>query len=204
VCSWRTAAGLAIDARLTPATGKAEHEAALAMPADLPGTKPRTLGADKTCDTANLVADCRDLKVTPRAARSSYEYDTRSGTGVRRESRIDRGTTRHPGYASSQEARKMIETPFGDGKQHAGTIREVETDRRAKVAEVFTLAMLGVGPRRLPRLFAAQVGTVGSGQTGEVRPRLRFARKAGESAPREVRKPPAWTRRRRPAWRQES
>jgi len=39
--------GLAVDARLTPATGYAEREAALAMAAALAGARRVTLGADK-------------------------------------------------------------------------------------------------------------------------------------------------------------
>lgn len=154
---------LAVDARVTQAGGKAECEAALAMLADLPGEKPRTVGADKNYDTTDFVADCRERNVTPHVAQNTYEYDTKSGKRVRRHSRIDGRTTRHPGYALSQVARKMIETLFGDGKQHGGTIRQVKLRGRAKVGDVFTLAMLAANLRRLPRLFAASAGLAGSG-----------------------------------------
>jgi len=135
---------LAVDARVTQAGGKAECEAALAMLADLQGAKPSSMSPHM-------------WRRTPTST------TTRSGKRVRRHSRIDGRTTRHPGYALSQVARKMIETLFGDGKQHGGTIRQVKLRGQAKVGDVFTLAMLAVNLRRLPRLLAGRPGLAGSG-----------------------------------------
>jgi DDE family transposase len=154
---------LAVDTRLTLATGTAEHEAALEMLAGLPGTQPKTVGADKNFDTSEFVTACRERNVTPHVAQNTYEYDTKTGKRARRRSRIDGRTTRHPGYALSQVIRKMIETLFGDGKQHGGTIRQVKLRGRDKVSDVFTLAMLAVNLRRLPGLLAAQAAMAGSG-----------------------------------------
>ena len=154
---------LAVDTRLTQASGTAEIEAALGMLGDLPGTQPKTVGADKNFDNGAFVTACRELNVTPHVAQNTYEYNTRTGKRARRRSRIDGRTTRHPGYAVSQVIRKMIETLFGDSKQHGGTIRQVKLRGRAKVSDVFTLAMLAVNLRRLPTLFAAQVPMMGSG-----------------------------------------
>jgi transposase len=154
---------LAVDTRLTLATGSAERDAAIAMLAELPGPQRKTVGADKNYDTANFVANCRELKVTPHVAQNTYEYDTKTGKRVRRESRIDGRTTRHDGYAVSQVARKMIETLFGDGKQHGGTIRQVKLRGLPKVKDVFTLAMLAVNLRRLPGLMGAPAAMAGSG-----------------------------------------
>jgi len=42
-------------------------------------------------------------------------------------------TTKHRGYAVSQVIRKLIETLFGDGKQHGGTIRQVKPRARTKL-----------------------------------------------------------------------
>ena len=154
---------LAVDTRLTLANGTAECEAALAMLGDLPGTQPKTIGADKNYDTEAFVTACRERNVTPHVAQNTYEYVTKTGKQVRRRSRIDGRTTRHPGYAVSQVIRKMIETLFGDGKQHGGTIRQVKLRGLKKVGDVFTLAMLAVNLRRLPKLFAAQAATAGSG-----------------------------------------
>ncbi len=154
---------LAVDTRLTLATGTAEHEAALDMLGSLPGEQRKTVGADKNFDTIAFVAACRDINVTPHVAQNAYAYDTKTGKRAQRKSRIDGRTTRHPGYAVSQVVRKMIETLFGDGKQHGGTIRQVKLRGQGKVSDVFTLAMLAVNLRRLPGLFAAQPAMVESG-----------------------------------------
>jgi transposase len=154
---------LAVDTRLTLATGTAEHEAALDMLGSLPGEQRKTVGADKNFDTTAFVAACRDINVTPHVAQNAYAYATKTGKRVHRKSRIDGRTVRHPGYAVSQVVRKMIETLFGEGKQHGGTIRQVKLRGRRKVSDVFTLAMLAVNLRRLPSLLAAQPAMIGSG-----------------------------------------
>lgn len=153
---------LAVDTRLTQASGTAEHEAALDMLGDLPGEQRKSVGADKNFDTTDFVSACRDLSVTPHVAQNAYAYDTKTGKRAQRKSRIDARTTRHPGYAASQVIRKMIETLFGDAKQHGGTIRQVKLRGRRKVSDVFTLAMLAVNLRRMPSLLAAPA-TMGSG-----------------------------------------
>ena len=147
---------LVVDTRLTLATGRAEREAAIDMLADRPGAQRKTVGADKGYDSEDFVSTCRELNVTPHVAQNTYEYDTKSGKRVKRASRIDARTTRHPGYKLSQVTRKLIETLFGDGKQHGTTIRQVKLRGQRKVSDVFTLAMLAVNLRRLPKLFLAQ------------------------------------------------
>ncbi len=154
---------LAVDTRLTLATGTAEHEAALDMLGSLPGAQRKTVGADKNFDTTAFVTACHENNITPHVAQNAYAYDTKTGKRAQRKSRIDGRTTRHPGYAVSQVVRKMIETLFGDGKQHGGTIRQVKLRSRRKVSDVFTLAMLAVNLRRLPALLAAQSAMAGSG-----------------------------------------
>ncbi len=154
--------GLAVDTRLTRAIGTAEREAALEMLAALPGKQRKTAGVDKAFDTEDFVKGCRALNVTPHVAQNTYEYDTKTGKRAQRESRIDARTTRHDGYRISQVIRKMIETLFGDGKQHGGTIRQVKLRGQPKVSDVFTLSMLAVNLRRLPKLFTAQA-MAGSG-----------------------------------------
>lgn len=154
---------LAVDTRLTQATGTAERTAALDMLAALPGEQRKTVGADKAYDTEDFVVGCRELKVTPHVAQNTYEYDTKTGKRAKRESRIDGRTTRHKGYAISQVTRKLIETLFGDGKQHGGTIRQLKLRGLRKVSDVFTLAMLAVNLRRLPKLFAEGAAMAGTG-----------------------------------------
>ena len=153
---------LAIDTRLTLATGTAERAAALEMLARLAGEQRKTVGADKHYDSEDFVSACRELNVTPHVAQNTYEYDTKTGKRAKRESRIDARTTRHEGYQVSQVIRKLIETLFGDGKQHGATIRQVKLRGLPKVSDVFTLSMLAVNLRRLPKLFTVQA-TMGSG-----------------------------------------
>src|SRR3546814_8616165 len=62
-----------------------------------------TLGADKGYDAHDFVMELRELNVRPHLAQN-----TRG-----RRSAIDRRTTRHPGYATSQRIRKRIEEAFG-------------------------------------------------------------------------------------------
>lgn len=154
--------GLAIDTRLTPAAGNAEREAAREMLAGLPGARRKTVGADKAFDTEDFVSGCREINVTPHVAQNTYAYDTKTGKRATRESRIDARTTRHEGYRVSQVIRKLIETLFGDGKQHGATIRQVKLRGQPKVRDVFALSMLAVNLRRLPKLLAMQA-MAGSG-----------------------------------------
>lgn len=145
---------LAVDTRLEIASGSAEREAAIEMLSVLPGDHRKTVGADKNFDTKGFVAACREISVTPHVARNSFQYRSRTGKQFTRPSAIDERTTRHAGYKLSQVTRKVIETLFGDGKQHAGTIRQVKLRGLNKVKDVFTIAMLAANLRRLPRLMA--------------------------------------------------
>jgi hypothetical protein len=81
---------LAVDTRLSLATGTAERETGLEMVAARPGNHRITLGADKAYDVAGLVADLRQDNVTPHVAQNT----------TNRRSAIDRRTTRHPGMWS--------------------------------------------------------------------------------------------------------
>jgi hypothetical protein len=76
---------LVVDTRTTLATGTAEREAAVAMITAIPRQHRITLGADKAYDTADFVADMRDLGATPHV--------TQNDKG--RCSAIDGRTTRH-------------------------------------------------------------------------------------------------------------
>lgn len=136
--------GLVVDQRLTQASGTAEREAAIEMLSVQPSRTRKTVGADKGYDTADFVADCRAIGVTPHVAQNVRH----------RASAIDARTTRHPGYAVSQIIRKLIETIFGDGKPH-GTLRQLKLRGLERAELVFALTMTAVNLRRLPNLFAA-------------------------------------------------
>jgi transposase len=96
--------GVIVDTAVTSATGTAERDAALAMLGELPLTARRiTVGGDKNFDAAAWVGAVRRMGITPHVAQN------RNG----RRSAIDDRTTRHPGYAVSQQRRKLVEQPFG-------------------------------------------------------------------------------------------
>ena len=79
--------GLLIEFAVEPADGYAERKSARAMlETALPGSRRITLGADKGYDTAEFVAACRALKVTPHLARN----ESRAGGSA-----LDRRTARH-------------------------------------------------------------------------------------------------------------
>jgi len=137
--------GLIVAATLTKATGSAERQAAEQMIVrHSPGARRITLGADKGYDAAAFVADMRALNVTPHIAQNV------SG----RRSAIDARTTRHPGYAVSQQKRKRIEEPFGWGKTIGGLARPMLRGV-PKLGFKFTLTMAGYNLIRLPKLIEA-------------------------------------------------
>jgi IS5 family transposase len=97
--------GLLVDFQIVEANGTAERRTAIAMvDQNLPGASRITVGADKAYDTADFVATCRALNVTPHVAAN----DRRPGGSA-----LDRRTLRHPGYAISQKKRKRVEEIFG-------------------------------------------------------------------------------------------
>src|SRR5215813_13265840 len=120
--------GLAVDGSLTPATGFAEREQALAMATQLP--TGATLGADKSYDTRDFVDGLRGLAVTPHVAQHT----------TKRSSAIDGRTTRHGGYLVSQRQRKRIEEIFGWLKQ-IGLLRKTRHRGVARVSWMFTFGL---------------------------------------------------------------
>jgi transposase len=95
--------GLAVNARITKASGKAERQAAIEMLGELPGESRVTVGGDKGYDTKEFIGQTRSLNVTPHVAQNTKN----------RASAIDDRTTRHEGYAVSQRKRKRVEEIFG-------------------------------------------------------------------------------------------
>src|SRR5579871_1719820 len=122
--------GLIVNTEVFEANGTAERDAALVMLEQIPGTKQVTVGGDKGYDTADFVAECRNLKVTPHVAQNLE----RPGGSA-----IDARTTQHPGYAISQRKRKRIEECFGWLKTIA-LLRKVRHRGIFKVGWVFTFA----------------------------------------------------------------
>lgn len=119
---------------------RASREAALAMREAQPGPGQKRLGADTAYDTAGCVEACRQIGVTPHGAQNT---PNRSGA-------LDERTPRHP---ISQVIRKLIETVFGDAKQH-GTPRPLKRRGGAAAGQVFARAMTALNLRRLPKLLS--------------------------------------------------
>jgi hypothetical protein len=121
--------GLVVNAMVTPATGTAEREAAPVLVDKRPPTRRITLGGDKNYDTHQFVQDLRALQVTPHVAQHT----------TNRASAIDGRTTRHPGYAISQQKRKRVEEIFSWLKT-VGLLRKVKLRGVRRVGWLFTFA----------------------------------------------------------------
>lgn len=135
--------GLIVNAELLQANGRAERDAALLMLAEAPGAGRITVGGDKGFDTAEFVAECRHLKVTPHVAQNT----ARAGGSA-----IDARTTRHAGYAVSQKKRKRIEECFGWLKDIA-LLRKLKHRGLLKVAWIFTFASAAYNLVRMRKLI---------------------------------------------------
>ena len=140
--------GLIVDAQATVADGFAEREAATTMLSThwrFAPQRQRTVGADKAYDTADFVDQVREIDMTPHVAQN----DTRRGGSA-----IDGRTTRHTGYAISQQARPRIERAFGWLKTIAG-LRKVKLRGLATVDALFVLASAAFNIKRIVALRAA-------------------------------------------------
>jgi len=116
------------------------------MVGEIPHPGRVTLGADKNYDTADMVDALRVLGITPHVAQND----------TRRRSAIDHRTTRHPGYAISQQKRKRIEEIFGWLKT-VGGLRKLRHRGVARVEWIFTFAVAAYNLVRMTRLRAAPV-----------------------------------------------
>jgi transposase len=79
--------GLVVNTRASLASGFGERENALAMLAELPGTKARTVGADKAYDTADFVAAARQIEVTAHVAQHLTRHGGNSAIDAPRDTR---------------------------------------------------------------------------------------------------------------------
>ena len=136
--------GLIVDARVTPADGYGERDAALVMVSGRPGGRI-TLGADKGYDYPGFVAELRHMGVTPHVAQHITD---------RRGSAIDGRTTRSAGYALSQRKRKLIEQAFGWLKT-VGGLRKLRHRGGRLVEWIFTFTAAAYNIVRMRRLLTA-------------------------------------------------
>jgi len=131
--------GLAVNSRVTQATGRAEHEAVLEMAQEIPGSGRVTIGADKNYDCRSVVQGCRDLGVTPHVAQKVSH------------GAIDARTVRHPGYLISQRKRKRVEEIFGWLKT-IGLMRKTRHRGTRRVGWMFTFALAAYNLVRMRNL----------------------------------------------------
>jgi transposase len=133
--------GIAVKGQVTQADGRAEPQAAIAMVEQIPGHRRVTLGADKGYDTKEFVQELRDRQVTAHIA-------------CKPTSIIDERTTRHPGYAISQQKRKRIEEIFGWLKT-VGGLRKTRHRGVARVGWMFIFALAAYNLVRMRNLALA-------------------------------------------------
>ena len=138
--------GLIVNVTVTPADGHGERDAAVAMIGDLRGRRRITVAADKAYDTRDFVAQLRAMQVTPHVA----QYRA----SVHRGSAIDGRTTRHGGYAISQQKRKLVEQGFGWMKT-VGGLRKLRHRGGPLVTWIFTFTTAAYNIVRLRRLLPA-------------------------------------------------
>jgi transposase len=131
--------GLVANVCVTPATGTAERDAAVL----LLGAQRRggTVAGDKGFDVASFVATVRALAFTPHVAQRV------------KGSAIDGRTTRHAGYAISQQKRKLIEQVFGWMKT-VGGLRKLRHRGGARVDWIVTFTAAAYNLVRLRTLMA--------------------------------------------------
>src|SRR5574337_2173638 len=142
--------GLIVGSTVWEATGVSERLAALAMLQQVPGIGRVTVAGDKGFDTANFVAECRNMCITPHVAQNQ----NRPGGSA-----IDHRTTRQPGYRISQRKRKRIEECFAWLKTVA-LLRKLRHRGTLKVDWIFTFACAAYNLVRMRNLLAAPVGAV--------------------------------------------
>src|SRR6516165_4367810 len=143
--------GLIVDAMVTHADGTAERDAAMLMVYKRWKKHQTTasLGADKAYDTRDFVQVLRDLRVRPHVTQNV----TRAGGSA-----IDRRTTRHASYDTSQHKRPLIERAFGWMKS-VGGVRKVKLRGRPKVDWLFLMSAAAFNLWRIPKLKAAEALT---------------------------------------------
>jgi transposase len=131
--------GLVANVCVTAATGTAEREAALLLLHQAPHAA--TVGGDKGFDVSSFVADVRARGITPHVAQKV------------KGSAIDRRTTRHDGYAISQQRRKLIEQVFGWMKTIGG-LRKLRHCGGERVDWIVTFTAAAYNLVRLRTLLA--------------------------------------------------
>ena len=138
---WRTRNGLIAAAMVTHADGYAERGAALLMLAQEQEGRSRR----------NHRGRRQGLRHEGLRQHGAAPHVTRKDKG--RRSKLDRRTTRQPGYAISLSRRWLVEKSFGRLKQ-TGPPRQVKLRGLEKVDWLFVFSCAAHNLIRLPRLMA--------------------------------------------------
>ena len=156
--------GLIVKAMVTPAAGHGERDAAIVMvgrSARAPSHHRR--GATKATTRATSSRRC--------ARCASHRIVAQYTEAAHRRSAIDARTTRHPGYAMSQQKRKLVEQGFGWMKT-VGGLRKLR-HRGGPLVDVGLHVHGGGVQHRAAAAFAAGHGVTRSLE--RVAPRLKLA-----------------------------
>jgi len=137
--------GLVVEAMVSEAGQRAEREAALSMLGQLRHRRPATLGADKAYQEEHFIAALRAHNITPHVA--EYAASKHWPNWLRQEER------EHPGFARSQQKRKLVEQVFGWIKASAGMRRSKLRGRR-RVDWMFRIAATAYNLVRMRSLLA--------------------------------------------------
>ena len=136
--------GLVVATTVSAPSGTAEVEQAIELCATQPPRAGRrTLGADKGYDQRRLITGLRTLGWTPHMAQGPATI-------------LDGRTTRHAGYAVSQQRRKRVEESFGWGKT-IGLLRKLRHRGRELVDWIFTFTMAAYNLVRIRTLIRVGV-----------------------------------------------
>jgi transposase len=140
--------GLIVQTNVRAPEHHAERDAALEMLTLLdPTRRRRTLGADKGYDTPDFIDGVRTMGFTPHVSPNPFRY--RGGRSA-----VDGRTTRHPGYAVSQQKRKLVEEGFG-WQKCVGLLRKLHHRGQAKVSWIFAFTSAAYNLVRLRTLLGA-------------------------------------------------
>ena len=138
--------GLVVEAMVTEAGQRAEREAALRMLPRVRRRRGATLGADKAYQEEQFIAGLREQNIIPHVA--EYTPSKHWPNWLRRHER------EHPGFARSQQKRKLVEQVFGWIKASAG-MRRTKLRGRRRVDWMFRLAATAYNLVRMRSLLAS-------------------------------------------------
>jgi len=137
--------GLVVEAMVSESGQRAEREAAVRMLARVRPRPGATLGADKAYQEEHFIGSLRAQNITPHVA--EYASAKHWPNWLRREER------EHPGFARSQQKRKLVEQVFGWIKASAG-MRRTKLRGKRRVDWMFRIAATAYNLVRMRNLLA--------------------------------------------------